>query len=75
MCQNRFLKIGILKALYTIQWKTTLSEFPFNQPVACYLINKRLRHRRILVDIAKLLRTPLLQEHLETPDSLFMKHI
>ena len=75
MCQNRFFKIGVLKTLYTIQRKTTVSESPFNQPVACYFINKRLRHRRFLVDIAKLSRTPFLQEHLETPDSLFMEHM
>ena len=27
------------------------------------------------MDIAKLSRTPFLQEHLETPDSVFMEHI
>ena len=41
----------------------------------CYFLNKRLWHRRFLVDIAKLSRTPFLQEHLETPDSVFMEHI
>ena len=72
---QRFFKIGVLKTLYTTQRITTLSESPFNQPVAYYFINKRLRHRRFLVDIAKLSRAPFLQEHLETPDSLFMEHI
>ena len=52
-----------------------MSESPFNQPVACYFINERLRHRRFLADIAKLSRTPFLHEHLETPDSLFMEYI
>ena len=52
-----------------------MSESPFNQPVVCYFINKRLQHRRFLVDIAKLSRTPFSQEHLETPDSLFMEHV
>ena len=61
--------------LYTIQRKRTASESLFNQPVACYFFNKRLRHRRFLVDIAKPSRTPFLQEHLETPDSVFMEHI
>ena len=50
-----------------------MSETLFNWPVACYFFNKRLR--RFLVDIAKLSRTPLLQEHLETPDSVFMECI
>ena len=31
--------------------------------------------RRFLLDIGKLSRTPFLQDHLETPDSVFMKHI
>ena len=71
-----FFKIGVLKTIYTIQRKTAVSESPpFNQPVAYYFIDKRLRHRRFLVDIAKLSRTPFLQEHLETPDSVFMEHI
>ena len=46
-----------------------------NEPVACYFFNKRLPHRRFLVDIAKLSRIPVLQEHLETPGSVFMEHI
>ena len=70
---QRFFKIGVLKTLYTIHRKTTVSESLFNQPVSCYFFNKRLR--RFLVDIAKLSRTPFLQEHLETPDSVFMEHI
>ena len=49
-------------------------ESRFNQPVTCYFINKRLRHRRLPVYIAKLSRTLFLQEHLETRDSLFMGH-
>ena len=72
---HRFFKIGVLKILYTIQRKTTVSESLFNQPVACYFFNKRLQNRRFLVDIAKLSRTPFLQEHLETPGSVFMEHI
>ena len=67
--------MGVLKTLYKIQRKTTVSEFLFNQPVACSFINKRLQHRRFLVDIAKLSRTPFLQEHLEVPDSVFMEHV
>ena len=69
---QRFFKIAVLKTLYTIHRKITVSESLFNQQVACYSFNKRLR--RFLVDIAKLSRTPLLQEHLETPDSVFMEH-
>ena len=69
---QRFFKIGVLKTLYTIHRKTTVSESLFNQSVACYFSNKRLR--RFLVDIAKLSRTPFLQEHLETPDSVFIEH-
>ena len=72
---QRFFKIGLLKTLYTIHRKTTLSESLFNQPVTCYFFNKRLRHKRFLVDIAKLSRTRFLQEHLKTPDSVFMEHI
>ena len=72
---QRFFKICVLKTLYTIQRKTTVSESPFNQAVACYFINKRLRHRRFLLDIAKLSKTPFLQGQLETPDSLFTEHI
>ena len=70
---QRFCKLGFLKTLYTIHRKTTVLESLFNQPVACYFFNKRLR--RFLVDIAKLSRTPFLQEGLETPDSVFMEHI
>ena len=72
---QRFFKIGVLKTLYTIQRKTTVLESLFNQPVACYFFNKRFQHRRFLVDIAKLSRTPFLQEHLEAPDSVYMEHI
>ena len=72
---KRFFKTGVLKTLYTIHRKTTVSESLFNHPVACYFFIKRLQHRRFLVDIAKLSRTPFLQEHLETPDSVFMEHI
>ena len=53
----------------------TVSESLFNQPVVGYFFNKRLQHRRFLVDIAKLSRAPLLQEHLETPDFVFMEDI
>ena len=72
---QNFFKIRVLKMLYTIQRKTTVSESLFNQPIACYFFNKRLRHRRFLVGIAKLSRTPFLQEPLETPDSVFTVHI
>ena len=61
--------------LSTIQRKTTVSESLFNHPVACYVLNKRFRQRRVLVDTAKLLRIPFLQEHLEALDSVFMEHI
>ena len=72
---QRFFKIGVLTTLYTIQRKKAVSESLFNQPVPCYFFNKRFRHRHFLVDIAKLSRTLFLQEHLETPDSVFMEHI
>ena len=52
-----------------------MSESLFNQPVACYFFNKRLRHRCFLVDIAELSRALFLQEHLESLDSVFMGHI
>ena len=65
--------IGVLKTLYTIHRKTTVSESLFNQPVACCFFNNWLR--RFLADIAKLSRTPFLQEHLVTPDSVFMEHV
>ena len=61
--------------LYTIERKITVLEFLFNQPVASYFFNKRLRHSRFLVDIAKLSRRLFLQEQLDTPDSIFMEHI
>ena len=70
-----FFEIGVLKTLYTIQRKLTVLRSLFNQPVTCYFFNKRFQHRRFLVDIAKLSRTSFLQEHLETPDSVFMVHI
>ena len=70
-----FFKIRVLKMLCTIQRKTTVSESLFNQPIACYFLNKRLPHRCFLVDIAKLSRAPFLQEPLETPDSVFTVHI
>ena len=37
-------------------------------------LKKRLRHRHFLVDTEKPSRTPSLQEHLETTDSVFMEH-
>ena len=70
---QRFFKVGVLKTFCPIHRKTTVLESLFNQPVSCYFFNKRLR--RFLVDIAKLSRTPFLQEHLETPDSVFMECI
>ena len=70
---QRFFKVGVLKTLYTIHRKTSVSKFLFNQPVSYYFFNKRLR--RFLVDIVKLSRTPILQELLETPDFVFMEHI
>ena len=72
---QRFFKINVLKALYTIHKKTTVSESLFNKPIARYFFNKRLRYKRFLVDITKLSRTPYLQKHLETPNSVFMEHI
>ena len=70
-----FFKIGVLKSLYTIQTKTTASESSFNEPVEGYFFSNMLQHRRFLADIAKLSRTPFLQEQFETPDSVFMEHI
>ena len=52
-----------------------MSESLFNQPGACYFFNKRLQHRPFLVYIEKLSRTPFLQEHLETRNSVFMEHV
>ena len=40
------------------------SQFHFNQPVAWYFFNKRLRHRYFLVNFVKLSRTPFLQSTL-----------
>ena len=71
----RLLKVGVCKKLHIMHRKTTASEYLFNEPVGCNFFNKRLRHRCFLVDIVKLSRTPVLQEHLETPDSVFMEHI
>ena len=68
-------EVGILKMLYTIQRKRTVSESLFNEPRACYFFNKRLRHRHFLADTEKPYRTPSLQEQLDTPDSVFMEHI
>ena len=68
-----FFKIGVLKSLYIIQRKTTVSESLFNQLVACCFFNKRLKHRRFLIDFVKLSRAPFLQEHLQTPDSVFLE--
>ena len=39
-----FFKIGVLKTFYTIQRKTTVPEFLFNQLVTCYVFNKRNRN-------------------------------
>ena len=49
-----------------------MPEYSFNQPAACYFINKRPQHGRFLVESVK--DTPFLQEQLEFPDSLFMEH-
>ena len=67
---KRFFKIGVLRTLYTIHSKTTVSESLFNQPVAGYFFNKRLRNIHFLVDIAKLRRTLL-----RPPDSAFIEHV
>ena len=72
---QRFFKIGVIKTLYTIHRKATVSESLFNKPVACYFFNEILRQRCFLKDIAKLSRTPVLHEHLKTPDSVFMEYI
>ena len=68
-----FFKVSVLKTLYTIHRKATVSESLVNQPVACYFFNKRFRC--FLVDIPELSRTPFIQEHLQAPDSVFVKHI
>ena len=72
---QRFFKISVLKILYTIHRKITVSESLLDQSVACYFFNKRFRHRHFLVDITKLSRTPFLQEHPKTTDSVFMEDI
>ena len=70
------LLAGVLqKTLCTIHRKTTVSESFFNESVACNFLNKSLRHRHFLVDIVKVSRTPVLQKHPETPDSVFTEHI
>ena len=46
-----------------------------NNCVGVLFFNERLRHRRFILDIAKLLRTPFLQEHFETPNSVFIRYI
>ena len=72
---QRFFKIGVFKTLYTIHRKTTVSESLFNEPLARHIFKKGLQHRCFLAGITKLSRTAVSQEHLETPDSVFMQHI
>ena len=52
-------------------------ESPFNKVAslqACIFIKKRLQHRRLSVNIAKFLRTPLyISVHLQTTASVFLK--
>ena len=47
--------------IFTVHRKTPVLEFLFNQPVACYFFNKRVRHRCFLVNFVKLSGTPFLQ--------------
>ena len=60
-CLQNFFKIGVLLKTFHNSQKTPVSEFHFNQPVACYSFNKRLRHGCFIVNFAKLSRTPFLQ--------------
>ena len=58
---QKFFKIGVLLKTFRNSQETPVSVFHFNQPVACYFFNKRLRHRCFLVNFAKLSRTPFSQ--------------
>ena len=61
----KFFKIGIYTSKhYTVHRKTPVSESLFDQLVACYFFSERLRHRRFLMNFAKLSRTPFLQNTL-----------
>ena len=69
---QRLFKVGVLKTLCQTHRKITVLESLFNQPVSCYIFHERLR--RVLVDIAKLSRTPFLQNSLILL-SVFMEHV
>ena len=56
-----FFKIDVLLKTFHNSQEMLVSEFDFNQPVAWYFFNQRLRHRCFLVNFAKLSRTPFLQ--------------
>ena len=71
----KFFKIGVLLKTFRNPQETPVSEFHFNQPVACYFFNKRLRHRCFLVNFAKLSRTPFLQTTLGLLLLYFFGHI
>ena len=70
---QRFFKVGVFKTIYIIHRKKSCAGVSFQSAVACYFFNKRLW--RFLVYIAKFSRSPFLQEHLETSDSVFMEHV
>ena len=58
---QKFFRISVILKTFHNSQETPVSEFHFNQPVACYFFNKRHRHRCFLVKFAKLSRTPFLQ--------------
>ena len=70
---QRFFKVGVLKTFCPIHRKTTVLESLFNQPVSCYFFHERLQ--RVLVDIAKLSRTPFLQNTLKLLKILYLWNI
>ena len=58
---QKFFRISVILKTFHNSQETPVSEFHFNQPVACYFFNKRLRHRCFLVNFAKMSRAPFLQ--------------
>ena len=58
---QKFLNIVVLLKTFHNSQETPVSEFHFNQPVACCFFNKRLRHRFFLLKFAKLSKTPFFQ--------------
>ena len=55
--------------------KKTVSKSLFNEPVVCYFSNKRFDIDAFLWVLRNCQEHQFFQEHLETPDSVFMEHI